>query len=59
MMLSSSFAISTQGGTDDRIITRAIERLEDRLPESDFDEQRTQGPAESLSSFHDSLDEQD
>lgn len=47
------------GGTDDRIITRGIERLEARLAESDFEEQRTQGCAEALSSFLDSLDELD
>jgi hypothetical protein len=43
------------GGTDDRIITRGIERLEARLPESDFEEQRTHGSADALSSFLDSL----
>ncbi|MHB1168898.1 MAG: hypothetical protein ACYC28_06405 [Longimicrobiales bacterium] len=47
------------GGADDRIITRGIERLEARMPESDFEEQRTQGSVEALSSFLDSLDELD
>lgn len=47
------------GGTDERIITRGIERLEARLPESEFEEQRTQGSAEALSSFLDSMDSLD
>lgn len=47
------------GGTDARIIERGIERLEARVPESDFEEQRTQGSADALSSFLDSLDSLD
>jgi len=45
------------GGTDDRVVTNAMDRIAARIPATDFEEQRNNSCIEALAAFLDLLDD--